>query len=185
MHAVSIALDGGGPSLCHVRAPFHLLAPSLGGEQWCQIRCRAVLSVAAATAAVCGIIYHQVSGFNISRIVDGVADSAKSLTKWDNSKVSHAVQVTTLMAGTVPPRSYRQLLAMSLGLLSLSLAVAAVASLPGDAPWAGVVRLCGLCNVCMESLRHQPAHGLSILDLLRQQLASARSIAAAGDQRTV
>eukprot|EP00891_Asterochloris_glomerata_P007681 jgi/Astpho2/7681/Aster-02563 len=47
---------------------------------------RAVLSVAAATAAVCGIIYHQVSGFDISRIVDGVADSAKNLGKWDNSK---------------------------------------------------------------------------------------------------
>ena len=52
--------------------------------------------MAAVTAAVCGIIYHQVSGFSISRIVDGVADSAKSLTKWDNSKVSHAVQATTL-----------------------------------------------------------------------------------------
>ena len=95
-------------------------------------RCRAVLSVAAATAAVCGIIYHQVSGFNISRIVDGVADSAKSLGKWDNSKVSRAVQATTLvmLSGTVLLRSDRQLLAMR-----LRLAVAAVASLSGNAAW--------------------------------------------------
>ena len=48
--------------------------------------------MAAATAAVCGIIYHQVSGFDISRIVDGVADSAKNLGKWDNSKVSRCRQ---------------------------------------------------------------------------------------------